>query len=458
MKRGAKRSKSTVSSVIELVADHRSSRVGLALRHPGMGRQAVPHPQRLDGADAGDRPARARQPHRHALRRTARRRDRRVPPARRRRAGGLRAAAARRARRRGLLAAGAQAGRASTSSSASSPAPATRSTIVEGHVIRNGKREADSYIRPCAGRLGVQLPDADQDSRRSLVHDGRQPWRIRRQQVLGTSPHRMDHRRRLRHLLAARPHRHPLAPRRRPTWPARAAPRRASRTAARHGPRPARARRSGSGRRLFAFDRRLGVPLVAGADEAGRGCLAGPLVAAGVLFDYEALTTRELRSLSALNDSKQHTARGARAALSARAAQRSARRRRLALRARDRRARAAQDQPGGAARRADRRHARRARRRAVPARRLLRAATSAARSARSSTATPPARRSPPRRSSPRSRATATCTTPTASIPGWSFAEHVGYSTPVHREAILRQGVSPLHRMSFQSLAYQQLAL
>jgi len=48
--------------------------------------------------------------------------------------------------------------------------------------------------------------------------------------------------------------------------------------------------------------------MVAGADEAGRGCLAGPLVAAGVLFDYQALTTRDLRSLSALNDSKQHTA------------------------------------------------------------------------------------------------------------------------------------------------------
>jgi ribonuclease HII len=43
-------------------------------------------------------------------------------------------------------------------------------------------------------------------------------------------------------------------------------------------------------------------------------------------------------------------------------------------------------------------------------------------------------------------------------PGWSFAEHVGYSTPVHREAILRQGLSPLHRISFRSLAYQQLAL
>ena len=43
-------------------------------------------------------------------------------------------------------------------------------------------------------------------------------------------------------------------------------------------------------------------------------------------------------------------------------------------------------------------------------------------------------------------------------PGWDFASHVGYSTPEHREAIQRLGVSPLHRMSFQSLAYQQLPL
>jgi ribonuclease HII len=43
-------------------------------------------------------------------------------------------------------------------------------------------------------------------------------------------------------------------------------------------------------------------------------------------------------------------------------------------------------------------------------------------------------------------------------PGWGFAEHVGYSTPEHREAIVSRGVSPLHRLSFQSLAYQQLAL
>ena len=43
-------------------------------------------------------------------------------------------------------------------------------------------------------------------------------------------------------------------------------------------------------------------------------------------------------------------------------------------------------------------------------------------------------------------------------PGWEFAAHVGYSTPEHRAAIEKLGVSPLHRMSFQSMAYQQLAL
>ena len=59
---------------------------------------------------------------------------------------------------------------------------------------------------------------------------------------------------------------------------------------------------------MFRFDRGLSVRFVAGADEAGRGCLAGPLVAAAVLFDYERVTLSELRALSALNDSKQHTA------------------------------------------------------------------------------------------------------------------------------------------------------
>jgi ribonuclease HII len=35
---------------------------------------------------------------------------------------------------------------------------------------------------------------------------------------------------------------------------------------------------------------------------------------------------------------------------------------------------------------------------------------------------------------------------------------VGYSTPEHRAAIRENGISPLHRMSFQSIAYTQLAL
>lgn len=60
-----------------------------------------------------------------------------------------------------------------------------------------------------------------------------------------------------------------------------------------------------TGQRLLGFDRRLGVRFVAGADEAGRGSLAGPLVVAGVLLDYEELRGPRVRSLSALNDSKQ---------------------------------------------------------------------------------------------------------------------------------------------------------
>jgi ribonuclease HII len=62
-----------------------------------------------------------------------------------------------------------------------------------------------------------------------------------------------------------------------------------------------------SGQKLLAHDRKLGVRFVAGADEAGRGSLAGPLVVAGVLFDYETLRFGRVRPLAALNDSKQLT-------------------------------------------------------------------------------------------------------------------------------------------------------
>ena len=43
-------------------------------------------------------------------------------------------------------------------------------------------------------------------------------------------------------------------------------------------------------------------------DEAGRGSLAGPLVVAGVLFDYECLRDHRVRPLAGLNDSKQLSA------------------------------------------------------------------------------------------------------------------------------------------------------
>jgi ribonuclease HII len=60
-----------------------------------------------------------------------------------------------------------------------------------------------------------------------------------------------------------------------------------------------------TGRKLLSFDRRLGVRFVAGADEAGRGPLAGPLVTAGVLLDLERLRDHRVRPLAFLNDSKQ---------------------------------------------------------------------------------------------------------------------------------------------------------
>jgi len=59
------------------------------------------------------------------------------------------------------------------------------------------------------------------------------------------------------------------------------------------------------GPKLLRFDRGLGGRFVAGADEAGRGPLAGPLVVAGVLLDYASLRDHRVRPLALLNDSKQ---------------------------------------------------------------------------------------------------------------------------------------------------------
>ena len=46
----------------------------------------------------------------------------------------------------------------------------------------------------------------------------------------------------------------------------------------------------------------------------------------------------------------------------------------------------------------------------------------------------------------------------ASYPAYGFDHHVGYATAVHQTAICEHGVCELHRLSFASVAYQQLGL
>lgn len=60
---------------------------------------------------------------------------------------------------------------------------------------------------------------------------------------------------------------------------------------------------------LFHYDVELcGAGEIAGADEAGRGCLAGPLVAAAVVFDYSLFENGRFSRLDEqLNDSKKLT-------------------------------------------------------------------------------------------------------------------------------------------------------
>jgi ribonuclease HII len=209
-----------------------------------------------------------------------------------------------------------------------------------------------------------------------------------------------------------------------------------------------------TGRRLVQHDRALGVRFVAGADEAGRGCLAGPLVAAAVLFDVEALGVREVRALTALNDSKQHDPE-AREALYPVVL-------RIALKAAVV-SRCVRGIDGYGLHRTNLAALREA---------LLRVARPGCLCLTDGFAVPPFGHE--QRAIVDGDATSAAIAAASILakvsrdrfmhradarhPGWDFRSHVGYSTPEHREAIQRKGVSPLHRMSFQSTAYQQLAL
>jgi ribonuclease HII len=194
---------------------------------------------------------------------------------------------------------------------------------------------------------------------------------------------------------------------------------------------------------------------VAGADEAGRGCLAGPLVAAAVLIDYERLSVSDRRALSGLHDSKQMTETqrlemypcvlraAARASVVVRSAPGIDRRglhvtniEALSL-ALERLA------PGEEAIALV--DGFRLPRCAVPHRRVVKGDATSAAIAAASVIAKVTRDRYMREVAPRH-------------PGWGFEEHVGYSTPEHRAAIEEIGISPLHRRSFQSVAYSQLEL
>jgi ribonuclease HII len=218
--------------------------------------------------------------------------------------------------------------------------------------------------------------------------------------------------------------------------------------------RRATRRRKTSGRRLFAFDRELGCRYVAGADEAGRGSLAGPLVAAAVLFDLDLLTLSDRRALSRLNDSKQHTpeAREDLYPLVLRAASRSVIVSRCV--------------------------------RGIDLRGLHNTNLEALRTAllgvarNGTVCLVDGFKVPDFGFEQRAVIDGDCRSAAiaaASVlakvsrdrymrevagrhPEWDFSTNVGYSTPEHRAAIAQHGVSPLHRMSFQSIAYTQLAL
>jgi ribonuclease HII len=214
-------------------------------------------------------------------------------------------------------------------------------------------------------------------------------------------------------------------------------------------------RRLARSQRLFSFDRGLGSRFVAGADEAGRGCLAGPLVAAAVLIDYERLSRSDRRALGGLHDSKQMTEE--RRLEMYPSVLRAASRVSVVIRSAagiDRRglhvtniealsvALERLDPPSEAICLSDGFSLKRC---AVPHRAVVEGDGTSAAIAAASVIAKVTRDRYMRDAAERH-------------PGWGFEEHVGYSTPEHREAIERLGISSLHRRSFQSVAYSQLSL
>ena len=206
--------------------------------------------------------------------------------------------------------------------------------------------------------------------------------------------------------------------------------------------------------KLFRFDRSLGSRFVAGADEAGRGSLAGPLVAAAVLIDYGSLTLRDRRALSDLDDSKVRSSEerealypcvlgaATRVAITVRCVRgidgRGLHVTNLAALARC----LERVTVPGAVCLTD---GFRVPSCSVPHRAVV---DGDAKSAAVAAASVVAKVTRDRY----------MTSVDGAYPQFGFAGNVGYSTPEHRAAIIEHGPSELHRRSFQSIAYSQLEL
>lgn len=204
---------------------------------------------------------------------------------------------------------------------------------------------------------------------------------------------------------------------------------------------------------LLDFDRLRGAR-VAGTDEVGRGCLAGPIVAAAVAFDYSAMGAADLETLGAFNDSKKLSSAKReslfdeilRIASAVSVISRSA---------------AYIDQFG-----------------------LHRTNLHCLGSALDRIAAPgtvflsdgymPFGMTDPCEAVVKGDATSAAIAAASIVakvsrdrymnaiaaryPEYSFEKHVGYATPVHREAIATHGPTPIHRRSFASSAYEQFQL
>jgi ribonuclease HII len=193
---------------------------------------------------------------------------------------------------------------------------------------------------------------------------------------------------------------------------------------------------------------------VAGADEAGRGSLAGPLVAAAVLIDRENLARRDRIELGLLNDSKQMSPEEREQLYP------------VVLRASRRVAVEVRCVSGIDARGLHVTNL------AALARCLERVATDGATCLSDGFHLPGC--TVEHRAVVDGDATSAAIAAASVIakvtrdrymhradgihPGWDFATNVGYSTPEHRAAIAELGISVLHRRSFNSIAYSQLEL